>query len=291
MPSRLTLHSTQRQRDGSRWEDNDDLRRPRLAETEVAVEGSPQAGVRRRLRRESVALLRRPLLARRPQPGAPLPDEVLRRLLHADQRREETANSLTHALGAVLSVAAAAVLLYFAVERGDPWRLAGCLLYAVPLVAVYTFSTLSHVVRGPRPRRAFRMLDQGAIYLLVAGTFTPLALAYLRHGWWWLLPAVIWTIALGGAFSKFVLAHRVDAVSTAVYLFLGWLATLSAPVMLQVMPPPAPLLMLLGGISYTLGVGFLLLDERYRYFHATWHLLVLAGSACHYAAILLCVLR
>src|SRR6476620_3551375 len=124
----------------------------------------------------------------------------------------EFVNTLTHGLGAVLSVAAGLVLLPAAAATGDWWRVAGCSIFVVALIGVYIASTLSHAVSHPEYRHWFRMLDQGFIYLLIVATYTPFSLAFLRFGWWWLFLAIMWGIAAFGFISKVIFAHRVNAV-------------------------------------------------------------------------------
>jgi len=130
------------------------------------------------------------------------------------------------------------------------------------------------------------MLDQGCIYLLIAGTFTPLALQYLRDGYWWLLLAAMWMIALVGFTSKVILAHRVEAVATGVYVFMGWLPVLAAKPMIAIVPSACLWMMLAGGLCYTVGTIFLTFDRKALFLHAIWHICVIAGSTVHYFAIL-----
>lgn len=196
---------------------------------------------------------------------------------------EELANSITHGLGLAASLVGAAVLVRLA-----DWQSAvgaGCLAYVVTLVAVYGASFLSHAVRTPVWRQRFRMLDQGFIYLLIAGTYTPYALAYLGSEWS-LLSAAMWAIALLGFASKVFARHRIDSVSLGLYLVLGWLPIVAARPLLERVPAEGLWWIVAGGLSYTAGTVFLRLDTRYRYFHAIWHVLVIAGSLCHYAGVL-----
>jgi hemolysin III len=197
-------------------------------------------------------------------------------------RGEDRVNAATHGLGLLLSLVGFQWLMSRAVQFADRWQIAGCAIYASALVAVYAASTLSHHFQRPRLRRFFRILDQAFIFLLIAGTFTPLSLSYLREGAWWLLFAMIWGIALLGFFSKAIFAHRVDAVSTALHLVLGWLPVTAAKPMLSIVPGGLLWWMFYGGLCYTIGVVFLQRDEKVPYFHAVWHLLVIAGSACHF---------
>jgi hemolysin III len=207
----------------------------------------------------------------------------VKRLARATRlRAEDRVNAATHGLGLLLSLVGFQWLMSRAVQYADRWQIAGCAVYASALVAVYAASTLSHHFEHPRWRRLFRILDQAFIFLLIAGTFTPLSLSYLREGAWWLLFAAIWGIALLGFFSKAVFAHRIDAVSTVLHLVLGWLPVTAVKPMLSLVPVGLLWWMFYGGMCYTIGVFFLQRDERVPYFHAVWHLLVIAGSACHF---------
>lgn len=199
---------------------------------------------------------------------------------------EEIANSLTHGIGLVLSVAGSLVLLGRLQAQPDAWRLAGCGVFAAALVAVYAASTLSHAVARPAWRRRFRILDQGCIYLLIVATYTPFALEYLRFGWWWLILPLMWTAALIGFLSKLLFLHHVDKATVWSYLLLGWLPILPALANLDAVPWGAATWILAGGLCYTAGTVFLVLDHRPFHFHAIWHLFVMAGSACHYCGIL-----
>jgi hemolysin III len=196
---------------------------------------------------------------------------------------EELANSVTHGLGLVLSLFGAALLVPLASETPGAIGL-GCLVYVATLVAVYGASFLSHAVQVPLWRQRFRMLDQGFIYLLIAGTYTPYALAYLGPEWT-LLSAAMWGIALLGFASKVFARHRIDSVSLGLYLVLGWLPVVATRPLLERLPVAGLWWIAAGGVAYTLGTVFLQLDGRYRYFHAVWHVLVIAGSACHFAGV------
>jgi hemolysin III len=200
--------------------------------------------------------------------------------------QDEIANSITHGAGMALSLVGAIVLVVLAVQRGGPREIIGCTVYGLSLVGVYTASTLSHVVQEPRRRRWFRMLDQAMIYLLIAGTFTPVSLYYLRGGYWWILFSSMWVVAALGFFSKLVLAHRVDSVAIVLYVLMGWLPALAAKPMIAIVPSGCLWLMAGGGALYTIGTLFLAFDRKAVYMHATWHIFVIAGSAVHYYAVL-----
>jgi hemolysin III len=211
---------------------------------------------------------------------AEIADETPREL-----RDEEPINTLTHGVGCLLSIAGVAWLAWLARAHGDRYQQIGVAIYGASLVAVYAASTLSHLFRRPRLRRLFRIIDQACIFLLIAGTFTPVSLTYLRTGYWWVLFGLIWAIALFGFFSKAIFAHRVESVSTVLHVALGWLPVSCLKPMIGLAPAGLFGWMLAGGICYTVGTIFLRRDERVPYFHAVWHLLVIAGSALHFWAI------
>lgn len=206
-------------------------------------------------------------------------------------RQQEITNSVTHGIGLILSLLGAIVLIAMVRGHRDVWRMAGCGVYVTSLVAVYTASTLSHSAFDPRWRGLFRILDQGFIYVLIAATYTPFSLVYLRSWPWWLFLAAMWAVALFGFFSKVLFAHRVEAVSVWIYVVLGWMPVISAPSLIGIVPGIALWWMLVGGMCYTVGTLFLIYDKKVEYFHAIWHLFVIAGSALHFVAILLAVAR
>lgn len=204
-------------------------------------------------------------------------------------RNEEDVNAVTHAIGLMCGVIGAALVVWTAAARGTIWQISGCAVYGVTLVTAYAASTLSHVFRTPRLSHAFRIADQAVIFLLIAGTYTPVALTYLRGGGWWVLHAAIWGIALFGFISKAAFAHRVQLtqVSITLYVVLGWLPVLFTPLLIGVVPGRLLLWFLCGGLAYMAGTVFFIFDHRIRYFHAAWHLMVVAGSVCHFVGILL----
>lgn len=206
-------------------------------------------------------------------------------------RAEERANAITHGLGLLLSLVGAFVMAIHVVGEGDVWREIGCSVYVVSLIAVYAMSTLSHSAKTHEWRSFYRALDQGCIYFLIAATYTPFSLVYLRTTPWWLLLGVIWAVALWGFLSKVVFAHRVEAVSIWPCIALGWMPVVSVPALAGIVPTAAFWWMLVGGLCYTLGTIFLRYDDKVRHFHAVWHLFVIAGSTCHFLAILSFVAR
>lgn len=197
----------------------------------------------------------------------------------------ERLNTITHALGLLLSLIGSVALMTHVVAHHDLWRTVGCGVYAFALVGVYANSTLSHSASIPRWKRMFRRLDQAFIYLLIVGSYTPFAVTHLRSGFWLGFLMFLWSIALAGFFSKVLMAHRVDSVAIWIYVTLGWLPIISAVPMLERAPAEGLWWLLAGGICYTVGTLFLVNDERVVHFHAVWHLFVIAGSACHFYAI------
>ncbi len=202
---------------------------------------------------------------------------------------EETANQLTHGFGLLLSVVGAAVLINAARSHSDGLQFVGCCVYAVSLVALYAASTLSHSFRTPPMRTFFRMLDQVCIFLLITGTFTAFALSYFRHGWLWGLTLLMWGLTCVGIFFK-VCFRRLRNVSIGAYVLLAWIPLVALHEIVHVMPAGALVLIFLGGMLYMLGLFFLIFDEKYSYFHAVWHLLVVSASICHFCAVMLYVI-
>jgi len=200
---------------------------------------------------------------------------------------EELANCITHGIGFVLSIAGAALMTTI-LGNGNPWRTAGCGIFLASMIAVYAMSTLSHTFTSPRLRTLFRALDQGSIYLLIAGTFTPFAMTYLSGAWMWLL-AACWVVALWGFSSKVLFAYRVESVSMWPCVILGAMPFASVPTLIGAVSFTALWFMVLGVVCYCIGLYFWLNDRKVRHFHAAWHVLVMAGSTAHFVAILMFV--
>lgn len=204
-------------------------------------------------------------------------------------RGEEIANSVTHGMGLALSLAGLAVLVTLAALRGTAWHIVSCAVYGATLVILYAASTLYHSARGPRVKRVLRILDHSAIYLLIAGTYTPFALVTLRGAWGWSLLGVVWGLALAGILWKVWFVDRFVVVSTTVYLVMGWLAVIAAKPLLAALPAGGIAWILAGGLCYTAGVVFFGW-KKLPYGHTVWHVLVVAGSVCHFLAVLLYVI-
>ena len=198
---------------------------------------------------------------------------------------EEIANAITHGIGLLLSIAGFAVLFVLAAVRGTAWHIVACSIYGATLIGLYAASTLYHAVISPQVKRALRIFDHSAIYLLIAGTYTPFLLVSLRGPWGWSLFGVIWGLALAGVLFKLWFVERFAILSTAVYIAMGWLVVIAAKPVITHLPVAAIIWLLAGGLAYTGGVIFFA-AKRIPYSHAIWHLFVLAGSICHYFAVL-----
>jgi len=202
---------------------------------------------------------------------------------------EELANAITHGIGLVLSAIGWVGLLFLSGMAGSGWDLAASAVFGGTLVFLYATSTLYHSVGTPRLKRTLRILDHIAIFLLIAGTYTPFAGLLLRSGWGWTVLALVWGLALAGLLFKLFSTHRFHPAATSLYLAMGWLGVLFADPMSAALPIGGLLLVAAGGLAYTGGVVFYGWHSL-RYSHAIWHVFVLVGSACHYAAVVLYVL-
>jgi hemolysin III len=203
---------------------------------------------------------------------------------HGVRSGEEMANILTHGLGAALALAGGAVLVLFAALHGDRWQLAGAVAFATSMLALYLASTLYHAARDPLARARLKVVDHCAIYLLIAGTYTPFTLVALRGPLGWTLFAAIWGLALAGVAFKLFFTGRLRLLSTAIYVAMGWLVLVAWKPVLAALDEWTFGWLLAGGVCYTLGTVFYHRPSL-RYSHAVWHLFVVAGSVCHYVAV------
>ena len=202
----------------------------------------------------------------------------------------ERLNSYTHLLGAVASCVGLALLVVLAAPQGDVWKLVSFSIYGATLVLLYLSSTLYHSVRG-RAKPFLARLDHSAIYLLIAGTYTPFTLVTLRGPWGWTLFGLVWGLAVLGIVVDAL--HRRGTrriLPVLIYIVMGWLVVLALKPLLHALPRAGVLWLVAGGLFYTVGVIFYALDKRLRHAHGIWHLFVLAGSVCHFLAVLLYVL-
>jgi hemolysin III len=198
---------------------------------------------------------------------------------------EELANSISHGVGLILSLSALPVLVLAALRQGSTSAIVGATVFALSLVLLYFASTIYHALPQNKAKRLFRVLDHAAIFLLIAGTYTPFTLGVLRGPWGWTLFVLVWGLAVAGIAFKVAWGFRYKALSTCLYLAMGWMALLAAREVWLRMPAPGIGWLLAGGLAYTVGVVFFA-AERVRYSHFAWHLFVLAGSACHTCAVL-----
>jgi len=201
---------------------------------------------------------------------------------------EELANVVTHGIGLVLSIGGFVALLTLAVRRDGLWPIVSCAIYGSTLVCLYAASTLCHGVPWPRLRRAFLIFDHCAIYLLIAGTYTPFLLVSLRGVWGWSLFGVMWGLALAGVLFQLRFAGHFLMVTTWLYVLMGWIGVIAIKPMLAHVPIDSLVWLLAGGLAYSVGVVFYAW-KRLPYHHMIWHMFVMAGSALHYVAILHCV--
>jgi hemolysin III len=203
--------------------------------------------------------------------------------------REELANAITHGFGLLLSIAGSIALVAVSILHGTAWHIVSCTVYGFTLVLLYLSSTLYHAVSTPNLKQTFRLFDHSAVYLLIAGTYTPFTLVNLRGGWGWTLFGVVWVLTLAGITFKYVALSRFPVVSTAIYVLMGWLVVLGIKPVLTFVPLHGFLWLLGGGLFYTAGV-FFFASKRIPYSHAIWHMFALCGSICHYWAVFFYVL-
>jgi len=202
---------------------------------------------------------------------------------------EEIAHAVTHGVGLLFSIAGLVVMVAFASLYGDAWHVTSASIYGATLILLFSASTLYHGIPAPRAKRVFRIIDHAAIYLLIAGTYTPFALISLRGAWGWSLLAAAWGLALLGVFLEAFAHGRFKRLAIGFYLGLGWMALVAIKPLIDAVATGGLVLLLVGGLCYSLGVIFYV-RRQMAYHHAVWHLFVLAGSASHYFAILLYVI-
>jgi hemolysin III len=200
----------------------------------------------------------------------------------------ERFNGYSHLAGAILAIAGAVLLVILAALRADPWRIVSFSIYGATLCLLYISSTLYHSVRG-RAKNVLRKLDHCAIYLIIAGTYTPFALVTLNGAWGWTLFGAVWGLAVLGIVQELWVGKGQRIASLAIYLLMGWLAIVAVAPLVEALSWGGLAWLIAGGLAYTGGMVFYVYDERFRHWHGIWHLFVLAGSAMHYMAILLFV--
>lgn len=198
---------------------------------------------------------------------------------------EEIANSVSHGIGLMGAIAAMPILMVSAVKQGDVAGIIGASVFSATMVLLYLTSTLYHALPTGKAKQVFQVLDHAAIFLLIAGTYTPFTLGVLHGAWGWILLGLVWGFAVIGVILKATTLDRFQSLSTCMYLAMGWLVLIAVVPLWTNMPIWGLFWLLCGGISYTVGVAFFATD-RMPYFHFIWHLFVIMGTSCHFVAVL-----
>lgn len=199
---------------------------------------------------------------------------------------EEIANAISHGLGCVLAIAALPILVFYAAQRGTAVNVVAACVFAGTAILLYLISTLYHAIPNGIAKEWLGRLDHAAIYLFIAGSYTPFTLGVLRGGWGWALFIIVWSAAALGVTIKLLNRLRHPLWSTGLYVAMGWVAVIAAGPLVERMPVTGIAWLVAGGLSYTLGAVVFLLDHRVRYAHFVWHLFVIGGSVCHFFAAL-----
>jgi hemolysin III len=201
-------------------------------------------------------------------------------------RGEELANSISHGAGLIAAVVGTPFLVLQAVQLGNTRYLIGASVFAATMVLLYLSSTLYHALPPGRIKHVFRIIEHSAIFLLIAGTYTPFTLGVLYGAWGWTLLGIVWALALAGVALKVLNRMSHPIISTALYLLMGWLIVVALDPLFNLVPLAGLVWLVAGGLAYTAGVAFFATDAHLRYGHFVWHLFVLTGTTCHYFAVL-----
>jgi hemolysin III len=199
---------------------------------------------------------------------------------------EEIANSISHGIGLLATLGGTPFLIMHAARYGDAGFFVGTSLFSATIILLYLASTLYHALPMGKAKRVFRVIEHSAIFLLIAGTYTPFTLGVLSGAWGWTLFGVVWGLAAIGVALKVFNKASHPIVSTGLYLLMGWLIVIAVDPLFAKVPASGLLWLIAGGLSYTAGVAFFATDSRLRYGHLIWHLFVIAGTVCHYFAVL-----
>jgi hemolysin III len=202
---------------------------------------------------------------------------------------EELLHALSHGAGVLLSIGGLSWMLFLSIEAEDPWRIVASTVYGVSLIALFLSSTIYHAFHTSPNRHLYKLLDHCAIYLLIAGTYTPFLIIAMRTDMAWWLFGAIWSLATAGILTKLWFRHRFPRVSLASYLLMGWLVVLAAPQVAEAIGPGGMKWLVAGGLAYTVGALFYV-AKKMTFSHAIWHLFVLIGGICHFLAIIWYVL-
>lgn len=201
----------------------------------------------------------------------------------------EKFNSVSHLIGSAFSISGLSILVTVAVMQGDPWKVVSFSIYGTTLVLLYCFSTIYHSIQHQRAKAILQKIDHNAIYLLIAGTYTPFTLVTLRGPWGWSLFGVVWGLALVGVAQELWRGKKTRGLSLAIYILMGWIALVGVMPLIEALSWIGFAWVAAGGVIYTVGIIFYVFDKKFTHWHGIWHLFVVAGSAVHYFAILLYV--
>lgn len=197
----------------------------------------------------------------------------------------ERFNSLSHFVGIILAAIGVSFLIAKAVDKNDAWKIISFSIYGGVLILLYLISTIYHSTKGPI-KNFFRQMDYISIYLMIAGSYTPFTLITLRGAWGWSIFGVIWGLALIGIIQELLVGKKTRRYSLMIYVLMGWLIVIAIKPLIEILPTAGLWWLVSGGLAYTFGIIFFLLDEKYRHFHGYWHLCVLAGSICQFICLL-----
>jgi len=199
--------------------------------------------------------------------------------------KEEVANAITHGIGVGLAIAALVILVVFAARISDTWKVVSFSIYGATMIILFLSSTLYHSFPQPYLKRFFRIMDHSSIFLLIAGTYTPVTIGSMRGGWGWTLFGVIWGLTIVGIILKIFAMSKLKWLSIVVYLMMGWIILIAIKPLVAVVTSRFLIWILAGGLAYSLGIIFYV-ARKLPFHHAVWHLFVLAGSICHFFAML-----
>lgn len=216
---------------------------------------------------------------------------ALRKDVDKQTLKEELLNSISHGTGILLAIAGLVLMVVFAAIAGSAIKVVSASIYGASLIILYSASTFYHAIQNPQLKRLAKVFDHTSIYIMIAGSYTPLTLITLQGAWGWSLFGTIWGLALIGVIFKLFFTGRFEFVSVAMYLLMGWLVMIAIKPLIQHMPLPGFILLAAGGLSYSIGVIFYVLDGKYHYSHFLWHLFVLAGSIFQFFAVLFYVIK
>jgi len=205
--------------------------------------------------------------------------------INGQTRSEEISNAVSHGLGIGLSIAALVVLVVYASQLGDPWKIVSFSIYGISLVLLYSISTIYHTIKDDKNKRILQVLDHSSIFILIAGSYTPFVLVNMRGPWGWTIFGCIWAIAIFGIILKSSNKPLSEKTTVMIYLFMGWLIIIPIHKLIETLTFEGTILLITGGVSYSLGVIFFFLDRKVKYAHFVFHLFILGGSIVHFFAI------